>query len=99
MNTRAENFSGRTSLGGLAALLSYTSLVIGNDTGPLYLAEAAGTPTIRICGPAGLAPFDVDRPTPARLHVGSAGHLCLQWPEPNEVVDLATRLLTTGVAA
>jgi ADP-heptose:LPS heptosyltransferase len=35
-------------LGGLAALLRQSSLVISNDTGPLHLARAVGAPTIGI---------------------------------------------------
>ena len=42
----------RLSLGGLAGLMSRADLVISNDTGPLHLATAVGTPTIGIywCG-------------------------------------------------
>ena len=42
------------TLRGLAGLLARASVVIGNDTGPLYLAEAFGTPTVGVywCGNA-----------------------------------------------
>ena len=36
------------ALGGLAALLKKSALVISNDTGPLHLARAVGTPTVGI---------------------------------------------------
>ncbi|WP_052889544.1 glycosyltransferase family 9 protein [Thermogemmatispora carboxidivorans] len=39
---------GRLSLGGLAALLRMARLVVGNDSGPLHLAEAVGTATVGI---------------------------------------------------
>ncbi len=58
-----ENLSGRLSLGGLTGLLSQANLFIGNDSGPLHLAQAVGTPTVGIfwcgnlinAGPAGRA--------------------------------------------
>jgi ADP-heptose:LPS heptosyltransferase len=37
---------GRLSVGGLAAFLAATSLVVSNDTGPLHLATAVGTPAV-----------------------------------------------------
>jgi ADP-heptose:LPS heptosyltransferase len=39
------------NVGQLAALLQRASLVIGVDSGPLHLAVAQGTPTLRIFGP------------------------------------------------
>ena len=49
---RAANLAGRLSLGGLAGLLSECRLLIGNDSGPLHIAEAVGTPTVGVywCG-------------------------------------------------
>lgn len=38
-------------VGDLAALLARAALVVGNDTGPLHLAAAAGVPTIGLFGP------------------------------------------------
>jgi ADP-heptose:LPS heptosyltransferase len=40
--------AGRLSTGGLAALLSRCAVVVGNDTGPLHLARAVGTPTVTV---------------------------------------------------
>ena len=45
---QAAGFCGSLSLGGLAALLADAALVVSNDTGPLHLAEAVGTPTVGI---------------------------------------------------
>ena len=39
------------SLALLAALLRSCRLVIGNDSGPMHLAEAVGTPTVSLFGP------------------------------------------------
>jgi ADP-heptose:LPS heptosyltransferase len=44
----AISTAGKTTLGGLAALLEQASLVIAPDTGPLHLARAIGTPTVGI---------------------------------------------------
>jgi heptosyltransferase II len=43
---------GRTDLGDLAALLSLCDLVVTNDTGPMHLAGAVGTPTVSLWGPS-----------------------------------------------
>jgi ADP-heptose:LPS heptosyltransferase len=52
MRGRAQNACGQLSLGGLAGLLSRCALVVGNDSGPLHVAEAVGAPTVGIywCG-------------------------------------------------
>jgi lipopolysaccharide heptosyltransferase II len=42
---------GETDLGKLAALLSRADLALGVDNGPLHLATAQGTPTVRLYGP------------------------------------------------
>lgn len=52
MGARAIDVAGRLSIGGLAALLSKLDLVIANDSGPAHLAEAVGTKSITIFGPA-----------------------------------------------
>ncbi|TAK30643.1 MAG: glycosyltransferase family 9 protein [Chloroflexota bacterium] len=43
---------GETSLGQLAALISSCDLFVGNDTGPMHLAAAVGTPVVAIFGPS-----------------------------------------------
>jgi lipopolysaccharide heptosyltransferase II len=42
---------GETNVGKLAALLVRAALVLGVDNGPLHLATAQGTPTVRLYGP------------------------------------------------
>ena len=42
--------AGKTDLTQLAAILKYSALYIGNETGPLHLAAAVGTPTLCILG-------------------------------------------------
>jgi len=45
------NLAGKTTLGELAAVLERCDLVLGGDSGPLHIAAAVGTPTVRIYGP------------------------------------------------
>lgn len=46
-----------TTVGQLAALLQRADLVLGVDSGPLHLATAQGTPTVRLFGPTDPAVF------------------------------------------
>ncbi len=48
MRQQAHNLWGRLSLGGLAGLFSMCRLVVSNDSGPMHLASAVGTPTVGI---------------------------------------------------
>jgi ADP-heptose:LPS heptosyltransferase len=48
----ALDLGGRTDLVDLAALLSLCDLVVTNDTGPMHLAGAVGTPTVSLWGPS-----------------------------------------------
>lgn len=52
------DLSGRLSLGMLGALLKRSSLLISNDSGPVHIAAAVGTPVVSIFGryEAGLGP-------------------------------------------
>ncbi len=50
-NTRGINASGRFSIDEFKALIARLSLFISVDTGPIYIAEAFGVPTIDIVGP------------------------------------------------
>ncbi len=49
---KAVDTGGATDLLGLASLLSACDLVITNDTGPMHLAGALGTPTVTLWGPS-----------------------------------------------
>lgn len=54
----AINLAGETSLSQLAALLKRCTIFISNDSGPVHIASAVGTPVISIFGrnQAGLSP-------------------------------------------
>ncbi len=66
--------NGRTSLGQLAALFERCDLVVGGDSGPLHLAAAVGTPTVRVYGPTDPAVFGPRGP--ARHRVVQVGLAC-----------------------
>lgn len=48
---RSLSIAGETSLMELAALFRTASLLLTGDTGPLYIAEAVGLPTLSLWGP------------------------------------------------
>lgn len=48
MRAPALDLSGQLSLGGLCGLLDGAALLVSNDTGPLHLALAIGTPSVGI---------------------------------------------------
>jgi len=45
------DFSGKTTLKGLALLLQEADVVVGNDSGPVHVAAAVGTPVVALYGP------------------------------------------------
>ena len=55
MKTRVVDLAGATSAGLLPALLSRASLLITNDSGPMHIAAAAGTPVVALFGPTSAA--------------------------------------------
>ena len=59
MREPALNFAGRLSVGELAALLRRARLLISNDSGPVHVAAAVGTPVVDIFGrnQRGLSPL------------------------------------------
>lgn len=48
MAAPAHDLAGAVGLGGLLGLLARCRLVVGNDSGPLHLAGAVGTPTVGV---------------------------------------------------
>jgi lipopolysaccharide heptosyltransferase II len=51
------NLAGQTSLGETAAMAAACSLFIGNDSSPLHIAAAMGTPVVGIYGPTSPASY------------------------------------------
>ena len=51
MRAESNNIAGKTTLTELASILHISNVFIGNDSGPMHLAAAVGTPTIGLYGP------------------------------------------------
>lgn len=106
MQEPAVNLAGTTSLGGLAALIARMDLFVANDTGPAHIADALGTPSVTVFGPADhrrWAPLDAARHPIVRQPVTCSpcpyrdcpiDHRCLQWLAPGTVIAAAEALLT-----
>jgi ADP-heptose:LPS heptosyltransferase len=79
------NLAGKSSLGGLAAVIARLTLLISNDSGPAHVADALGVPSVTIFGPA-------DPRRWASLDQGL--HPLLRRPvDAERVIAVATRLL------
>ncbi len=46
-----EDWRGRTPLGSLPSLVESATVVVANDSGPMHLAAAVGTPLVALFGP------------------------------------------------
>jgi lipopolysaccharide heptosyltransferase II len=62
------NLAGQTDLLQLAALLRRSNLLVSNDSGPIHLAAAVGTPVVAIFGPT----------DPSRIGPYGDGHVVLR---------------------
>jgi ADP-heptose:LPS heptosyltransferase len=83
MRTRGIDLAGRTSLGALGALIAGARLVVANDTGVAHLADAVGTPSVRIfraSDPGRWAALDASRH--AALVPPDLGPRCAQADQP-----------------
>jgi heptosyltransferase-2 len=89
---------------GLAALASLARLVVANDSGPMHLAAAVGTPVVALfgptdpgrTGPVGSPSIVLDRYvfcSPCYLKECPYAHECLRGIEVREVVSAVERLL------
>jgi lipopolysaccharide heptosyltransferase II len=105
------DFSGRLSLPMLGWLLKKSALLISNDSGPVHIASAVGTPVISIFGrkQSGLSPVRW-RPLGKKsqvvwkdigcvvclAHRCQINFLCLEAVSAEEVFGVAGRFLTAG---
>lgn len=108
-NCKVTIIVGETTIRQLAAILKQCQLFIGNDTGPLHIAAAVGTPTICIFGPSDPAKHtplgnehiglrgDIDCPPCNRITIGGAAICpnipCMYSLSEDKVIEAARRLL------
>jgi heptosyltransferase-2 len=110
--TGALNVAGSCSLMQSAALLRRATLLVANDSAPLHIATAVGTPVLALFGPTvedfGFYPvgkddrilgLDIDC-RPCHVHGGKecpkGHHRCLEELAPGEVLRAATEMLNLG---
>jgi len=104
MQAPAIDLTGRTSLGGLAALVAGAGLLVCNDTGVSHVAAAVRTPSVVICSgadPGRWAPLDRQRHRvlhadvpcrPCAHHACPIGHPCALGVGSEQVLAAASRL-------
>ena len=85
----AIDLVGRLSLPEIAACLSRVSLFIGNDSGLMHLAAAAGAPTLGLFGPTSAAEYG---PAGAHARAVIAGGGRMEDIAVAQVVEAAARL-------
>ncbi|MEW6720412.1 MAG: glycosyltransferase family 9 protein [Thermodesulfobacteriota bacterium] len=105
---KTVNLIGKTDLRAVAALIRRCSLFVTNDTGPLHMATAVGTPAIdlslgHVCfretGPFGEGHYviEADIPCgPCGFHVTCTDPRCKRMVTPEAVFALGTRVLSEG---
>jgi ADP-heptose:LPS heptosyltransferase len=82
VDRNAHILAGRASLKVTAALIERSTLYLGNDSAPLHIAGAVGTPAIGVFGPSDwveFAPTSPKAPTPRVIHSDLACSPCFRF--------------------
>jgi lipopolysaccharide heptosyltransferase II len=104
MGASSLSVAGRLDLAGLGALLDLAPLLIANNTGPVHIAAAVGTPVVDLYAltnpqhtPWGVTHRVLSHDVPCRYCYKSVcpegHHDCLRRVEPGEVVTAARELI------
>ena len=110
MRRPALTLAGRTTLGGLAAVLRRAAVMVTVDSGPMHLAAALGTPLVALFGPTdagrtgpyGRGPRSILRealpcaPCLRRRCGIPDERLCMRSIDPHRVVAAALTLVRSG---
>jgi len=104
------NLAGKTTVREMMALLSLSSFLVTNDSGPMHIGAALGVPLVAIFGPtdwrrtspwtslAKVVRVEIDC-SPCSLRTCDRGHECMLAVTPEMVVDAARQLLPGGPRA
>jgi lipopolysaccharide heptosyltransferase II len=103
MSAPSASLAGRLSLGELAAVLSEAPLLVANNTGPVHVAAATGTPVVVLYAltnpqhtPWGVPSRVLYQDVPCRFCYSSicpeGHHNCLRMVSPERVIDAARQL-------
>lgn len=104
MRAPAVDFVGRTTLGGMTALVDGARLVVTNDTGVRHVAAARGTPCVAVACGTDVRRWPANGPLQRLLHVEvpcrpcvhdrcPIGHSCAHGVDSREVLAAADELL------
>lgn len=106
MRNRVAVLNGKTSLETLIGVISESSLVLTNDSGPMHIAAALGVPTVAVFGPTddmatgpyGLKTRIIRQPvdcSPCMLRDCPIDHRCMTRVSADAVASAARELLKT----
>lgn len=110
MRSSPVNLAGKTTVRELMSLLSLSSFLVTNDSGPMHIGAAFGVPLVAIFGPtdwrrtspwterAKVVRVNVDC-SPCRLRTCDRGHECMLGVTPAMVIAAAKELLPAGPRA
>jgi heptosyltransferase I len=106
MQKPAANLAGTVPVGLLPALLQSAALLVTNDSGPMHVAAALGTPVVALFGPTSpirTGPYGAGhvvleqklpcRPCFSRRCVNAVEHECLTSITPDQVVTAVRETL------
>ncbi|GAN90064.1 lipopolysaccharide heptosyl transferase/glycosyl transferase [Gluconobacter frateurii M-2] len=90
----ALDLGGNRELGEVATLLRRCALFVGNDSGLMHLAAAAGTPTLGLFGPSRMSEYAPSGENAFALSApGTEGEAALTGLSASEVLDVARAIL------